>query len=479
MYISRDAAPVVSRSGVSGLYPGQEVKFDVDGGNARDITPVVPRHAGSVIEFAGENGLIQSDSGAQVSVHHTDIEGRESYKSLRRSEPVEFEMAQGSKARHVTRLDQRLALFRFAERVSVSLGKFQHLSRIAEPEEWDYRESPTNTLPILSYYLHKTFDQLYVQEKVLYDEGDPTNSKRACFNTGLVTELQEEILGVFVRNPKSGETPLTPPWVLEGFFPSSDRHLASFAQTEFPLATYFTTLTELFLDPKTRISLRLDHIILDNLDRFPARLRHPDAARGALERAFRDAQRRLARNYKTAVPQFFHGQIHLLLPLALEEPTRVDRALVLHRHDKIYWAATIYYLDWAYREARVLAKPDKEWLHPVRTPGSVEPQIDQDDAAIDDAFSSPNAQDILAENPVRLSRGDVVTGRVSRIEGYGAFLEIAPDIQALCHISELAIEFVEDVSAHVRIGDELQVKILKVDGRKVSVSRKAVLATRR
>ena len=471
--------PKLSKSGLVGLIPDQSVSFEIDPHTRRAIHLSRHRVAGTVKTFAGETGVIElDDDSRQIPVHHVNIVGRSgTFKSLRPGDPVEFEIGPGGEACAVLRLDPRPAIYRFADRQSVSLGKYLHLSRLAEPEEWDYRERPTDDLPILQHYLLKTFDQLLLQDKVLYDEENASASSRACFNTGLVTELQEEILGVFMRNARRGETALTPEWTLEGFYASSDRRLASFGHPEFPLATYFTNLTELFLDPKTRISLRLEHIIRDNLDRFPVRLQSPDAARGALERAFRDAQRRLARNYKTAVPQFYHGQVHLLLPLALEDPQRVDRALVLHRHEKIYKAATIYPLDWAYREARVLAKPDKEWLHPVRSDDGK--MVEDEDELVATELPQESACANVATLPVvSLQIGDTVRGRVRRIETYGAFIDIGADLQALCHISELAPNYVKRVEDEVSIDDEISVKVLKIDGRKVAVSRKAIMLHR-
>ncbi len=75
--------------------------------------------------------------------------------------------------------------------------------------------------------------------------------------------------------------------------------------------------------------------------------------------------------------------------------------------------------------------------------------------------------------------GDVVPGKVKRIEKFGAFVEVSPGMDGLIHVSELAWSRVGDPSEVVAVGQELQVKILKIenlDGKpKISLSLKQTL----
>ena len=68
------------------------------------------------------------------------------------------------------------------------------------------------------------------------------------------------------------------------------------------------------------------------------------------------------RSYRVAVPQFHHGAIQLLLPLYMRDAERADLALTMERHGNWYRGATVLYPDWAYRHARLLARPNSEWL---------------------------------------------------------------------------------------------------------------------
>ena len=72
--------------------------------------------------------------------------------------------------------------------------------------------------------------------------------------------------------------------------------------------------------------------------------------------------------------------------------------------------------------------------------------------------------------------GRVYTGKVIAIKDFGAFVEIAPGKDGLCHISELSDGFVKNVGDVCKIGDKLEVKVIAVDEQnRVKLSRKALL----
>lgn len=74
--------------------------------------------------------------------------------------------------------------------------------------------------------------------------------------------------------------------------------------------------------------------------------------------------------------------------------------------------------------------------------------------------------------------GEMVTGKVKRIEPFGAFVEVAPGIEGLLHISEMSWSRVADPHEVVTVGQEIQVKILKTESKegrlKISLSLKQV-----
>lgn len=76
--------------------------------------------------------------------------------------------------------------------------------------------------------------------------------------------------------------------------------------------------------------------------------------------------------------------------------------------------------------------------------------------------------------------GRIYMGKVTSIKEFGAFIEIAPGKDGLCHISELSDGFVKSVTDVCKIGDTFEVKVIAVDDQnRVKLSRKAVLAARK
>ncbi|TXJ34975.1 polyribonucleotide nucleotidyltransferase [Brachyspira aalborgi] len=71
--------------------------------------------------------------------------------------------------------------------------------------------------------------------------------------------------------------------------------------------------------------------------------------------------------------------------------------------------------------------------------------------------------------------GEVYDGVVKDIKEFGAFVEILPGVEGLCHISELAYKRVMNVEEILKIGDTVKVKIIDNRGGKYSLSRKALL----
>ncbi len=72
--------------------------------------------------------------------------------------------------------------------------------------------------------------------------------------------------------------------------------------------------------------------------------------------------------------------------------------------------------------------------------------------------------------------GDVFEGKVISIKEFGAFLEIGPGREALCHVSELDDGYVERPEDVVNMGDVIKVRCINVDpSGKVKVSRKAII----
>jgi len=76
--------------------------------------------------------------------------------------------------------------------------------------------------------------------------------------------------------------------------------------------------------------------------------------------------------------------------------------------------------------------------------------------------------------PKKYSPGQIVKGPVTKITNFGVFVELEEDLEGLLHVSELADHKVENPQEVVKVGDEIEVKILRVDTdeRKIGLSLK-------
>ena len=215
-------------------------------------------------------------------------------------------------------------------------GAIEDLKSMAMKEDWDYKNSPIGKNPILENYIKHTFVKLYEEHKVLEQNG------YSLFNTGLVTDYQEEIFALCQKNRRPGSIQ----WFFLGWRKASDRDLMKF--TSLPEnANYFENSSDLIYDTKLELRTNVNHIIDDNIARFPKALQIMDKYQlGVL----------------LQVPQYYDGRLQLLLPLCLTSKASADLALVIEKENGVYRASTCLTLDMAINNARLIAKPDDEWL---------------------------------------------------------------------------------------------------------------------
>ncbi len=93
-----------------------------------------------------------------------------------------------------------------------------------------------------------------------------------------------------------------------------------------------------------------------------------------------------------------------------------------------------------------------------------------------DAAGAERCRDIIEAMTAEVKVGKIYTGRVVSIKDFGAFIEIAPETDGLCHVSELSDKYVGHVGDVVSLGDEVKVKVLLVDDQgRIKLSRKAAM----
>jgi small subunit ribosomal protein S1 len=76
--------------------------------------------------------------------------------------------------------------------------------------------------------------------------------------------------------------------------------------------------------------------------------------------------------------------------------------------------------------------------------------------------------------PDRYTAGDIVTGKATKLTNFGVFVELEPGLEGLLHISELADHKIDSPEEVVNVGDDIEVRVLRVDRgeRKIGLSRR-------
>ena len=278
------------------------------------------------------------------------------------------------------------------------------LAAKALPESWDF-EGARKSKFILFEYIKYTFYRLQLEDKICFSD----DRSFAAFNTGLVTRHYDDIYACF--EPIHDERYRTK-WRFLEFCTAASRGLGKWLVDYFhPLpqpASYFTSIDDLFFDSRKELHTDFEHILLDNISRLPIEFLKeecrgvPEALealrriseetdyfakkrlyrelsgllddtprlynrlRNRLEDAIELAKKRARWNFKTAIPCYTprKNTMSLMLPLSLQDDARADAALIVEAtHSGNYQGQTILTMQQAYLDARLVCRPDSEWLN--------------------------------------------------------------------------------------------------------------------
>lgn len=233
--------------------------------------------------------------------------------------------------------------------------KLQELADLAEGENWTSASSNWKNDILYSYLAH-TFDRAAHQDVILIAE----NEDYAIFNTGLLTENGEDIICVFNEFSKSKQYN----WHLMGFRKKSDWDIMNRFSVTPEVVSYFSDPSKIYFNPEYELVKNLDHILEDNFDRFPEDLQKKGKhyINSLLTYALDLTIKRCERNYRIAVPQYYKEKITYLLPVVLDGNLM---SVAVEDVNKRYRVNTIFTIEMAYRNARLLMKPEADWLTPA------------------------------------------------------------------------------------------------------------------
>ena len=240
----------------------------------------------------------------------------------------------------------------------------EQLSNLAENEDWDYHHSVDTGgtgHPILENYIKNTYRRLATEKKIAFS----SDNKFACFDTGLISRTQNEpIYMMFTENTNPNVKCY---WHFYRFFRRGEYDVSKFQKLP-EMAFYWEDPSKLIYDTRKELVVNIEHMIVDNKHRFPAPYNTmPDYnLKLYIDGCIKAALEKVKRNYKIAVPQYFltTGTIQLLIPLCLSNSNTADLAIVVEDYGTMYRASTCLTLDMAINNARLLARPDRDWLNP-------------------------------------------------------------------------------------------------------------------
>ncbi|NBI16946.1 DUF3825 domain-containing protein [Neglecta sp. X4] len=254
------------------------------------------------------------------------------------------------------------SLYEFAQ-IADFYGVIEDLANLVEDEDWNYHNTlgTTTDFPILENYIRNTYIRLAREKKVAYS----SDFGFCCFDTGLLSKVQHE--PIYMQFCENTNPNIDCYWYFSKFFRRGDNEVRRYPKLP-EMAFYWEDPTKLIFDPRKELIVNVEHIIQDNKARFPNPFSTmPDyQLQLIIDGSVKAARERLRRNYKIAVPQYFitSGTIQLLIPLCLAAQDTADLAIIVEDYGTMYRASTCLTLDQAMNNARLLARPDRDWLNP-------------------------------------------------------------------------------------------------------------------
>jgi len=143
---------------------------------------------------------------------------------------------------------------------------------------------------------------------------------------------------------------------------------------------------------------------------------------------------------------------------------------------------------WAPRLLRTHIDPDKigqligpggKTIRSIQEGTGAQIEVDDDGIVTIASYNAESAKEAMGKVEALTASveiGRIYDGRVTSVKDFGAFVEILPGKDGLCHISELSDEYVSSVADVCKVGDEMQVKVIAIDDQdRVKLSRRVAV----
>ena len=279
----------------------------------------------------------------------------------------------------------------------------EKLREMALDENWDDNDKRNK---LLDFYLRYTYAKVKNEDKIAMSE----DKLHACWNTGLVDFRYKSIFCYMTRKNVNKR------WVFKAFCIDGEnqgKYMVSNISKMPESAVYFTDSSSLLCQPTSDcLSVDYDHMF-DHPSRLPKdwlkqilaedaewkedenpkdydkrisslllkKRSHIEYLQKSLEQAIEKSLKRCQWNYKTAIPYYnpncnsISQSIGWFLPLCVEKNEEIGgkekrtlipfaALVVTKKKSGRFQGETIYQLSWAYRCARLVCRPDSDWLTP-------------------------------------------------------------------------------------------------------------------
>lgn len=155
----------------------------------------------------------------------------------------------------------------------------------------------------------------------------------------------------------------------------------------------------------------------------------------------------------------------------------MDRTISTSRPDVSRYAPRMYKMQIDTDKIGAVIGPGGRMIRSIQDETKTTIDIQNDGTIVigsTDEESAQRAVQIIEGLTKDIEVGSIYTGKVTRVLSFGAFVEILPGKEGMVHISELADYRVPSVEDVVKVGDEITVKVIRVEDGKIALSRKAV-----
>jgi len=245
-----------------------------------------------------------------------------------------------------------LQRFAFTGVTDVFNQHISNLASMAEEEPWSIEYEND----ILKAYINKTFEKCYQQNDVAISDDE----QFSYFDTGLLSLNFEKIFCLFIKNNQEN-----PFWKLKGFYVESDHLIMANFPNKPNKADYFSNPQDYFFNPKVKIIPNTIHFFDEEenvYDRFPDKIKElPKEDFVALIKGKIDILiSRIERNPRIAIPLYYKDEFSFACPIKILD---FELALIIGKYDaNNYRVNTIFPLDITYKKARMLMRPEANWL---------------------------------------------------------------------------------------------------------------------